>query len=332
MDPDFFAAALDQVSDGVYALDGDRRITYWNAGSESISGYAAAEVLGRSCAAGILRHVDDAGRELCATACPMVAVMKDGQSRAAELYLHHRDGHRLPVAVRAMALRDASDGIVGALEVFSSSAGNRYAEQPAGERDSGLDPVTGLEVRSLGERRLSSLLAGAGAGTDGASLGVLFVDADRFKAVNDTFGHPTGDRALRMVGQSIAGGLRRGDLAIRWGGEEFLALLPDVDAVTLGSIAERVRMLVEHSWIQQGSDRVRVTVSVGATLARPGESIAALLERVDAHMYASKRGGRNRVTTDEGERPASSAPVAAPDPIAEARALRPDAPSGPVSG
>jgi len=260
----------------------------------------------------------------------MVAVMTDGEPRAAELYLHHQDGHRLPVAVRAMALRDASDEIVGALEVFSSSAGNRYAEQPAGERDSGLDPVTGLEVRSLGERRLSSLLAGAG--TDGASLGVLFVDADRFKAVNDTFGHPTGDRALRMVGQSIAGGLRRGDLAIRWGGEEFLALLPDVDAVTLGSIAERVRMLVEHSWIQQGSDRVRVTVSVGATLARPGESIAALLERVDAHMYASKRGGRNQVTTDEGERPAASAPVAAPDPVAEARTPRPGDTAGPVSG
>ncbi len=86
--------------------------------------------------------------------------------------------------------------------------------------------------------------------------------------------------------------------------------------MTLGAIAERVRMLVDHSWIQQGPDRVRVTVSIGATLVRPGEPSGALLERVDAHMYASKRAGRNRVTTDVGER--RSEPAVPPaDPVGQ---------------
>lgn len=302
MHPDFLAVALDHVSDGVYGLDRDRRITYWNAASERISGYPAAEVIGRHCSAGILRHVDDSGRQLCGTACPLEAVMRDGRDREAEVYLHHRNGHRVAVNVRGHATRDRDGRVVGALEVFTHASGNLYTEHLHAPEDATADPVTGLAPRRLGEQQLAALLARAA--QDGSGLGVLFVDADRFKTVNDTFGHATGDRALRMVGQSLAGGLRRGDLAVRWGGEEFVALLPGVDERVLGTIAERVRMLVEHSWLQQGDVQVRVTVSVGATLARPGETAAALLERVDAHMYASKHAGRNRVTSDAADEPA----------------------------
>ncbi|WP_372592963.1 diguanylate cyclase domain-containing protein [Actinotalea sp.] len=296
MNPDFYAEALDQVADGVYALDRDRRITYWNAGSERISGYAVEDVIGRRCSAGILRHVDDDGRPLCRDACPLEAVMRDGESRQADVYLHHVHGHRVPVTVRGSALRDEGGTIVGAIEVFTPTAGNLYTEQVAVEpSDSdGRDTVTGLPVRRLGEERLEVLLARPAA--EGTGLGVLFIDADHFKVVNDTHGHATGDRVLRMIGRSIAGGLRRGDLAVRWGGEEFLALLPEVDDAMLRTVAERVRMLVEHSWIQQEGAPVRVTVSVGATLARPGADAEACVARADALMYESKRAGRNRVT------------------------------------
>jgi diguanylate cyclase (GGDEF)-like protein len=129
---------------------------------------------------------------------------------------------------------------------------------------------------------------------------VLYADADYFKNVNDPFGHKTGDAVLRMVGQSLVNGLRRGDIPVRWGGEEFLALLPGMDEAGPAAAAERVRMLVEHSWIQQGQTRVRVTVSVGATMAVPAESPDDLVDRADRLMYTSKRGGRNRVTNDTG--------------------------------
>ena len=299
MHPDFFADALDQVADGVYALDRDRRITYWNAGSERISGYAAEDVLGRRCSAGILRHVDDAGNQLCRDACPLEAVMRDGAPRQSDLYLHHVDGHRVPVTVRGTALRDRENLVVGALEVFTPTVGNLYTEQDGaepgegGEAD-GLDSVTGLPARRLGEERLAVLLARAS--RPGTGLGILFIDADHFKAINDSHGHATGDRALRMIGRSIAGGLRRGDVAVRWGGEEFLALLPEVDETTLRTIAERVRMLVENSWIQHEGTPVRATISVGATVAKPEEDGPSGVARADALMYESKRAGRNRVT------------------------------------
>ena len=87
---------------------------------------------------------------------------------------------------------------------------------------------------------------------------------------------------------------------MRWGGEEFLALLPGTDQAGLRATAERVRMLVENSWIQKGETQVRVTISVGATMAVPAETGDDLVDRADKFMYASKQGGRNRVTTDTG--------------------------------
>ena len=299
VDKQFYQDLLDEISDGVYFVNRDRRITYWNGGAERITGYGAEEVLGHSCSEGILRHVNDAGGQLCLNGCPLAAVMKDGKPREAHIYLHHKDGHRVPVKVRGQALLDPAGKIVGSVEVFSTRVANPYAGQRRVRKDDSLDPVTGLPPRRFGELHLQALMRAVS--EQAGTLGVLYIDADHFKDVNDTFGHKTGDEVLRMVGQSLANGLRRGDLPVRWGGEEFLALLPGTDLAGLHASAERVRMLSENSWIQKGDAQVRVTVSVGATMAIPDEPPDALVDRADRFMYASKRAGRNRVTTDSGE-------------------------------
>ncbi len=291
-----YIGLLEHVSDGVYFVNLGRRITYWNTGATQLTGYTSEEVLGRACSAGLLRHVDGEGCQLCQGGCPLGAVMADGQPRTAEVYLHHKDGHRVAVTVRAHPLTDPEGRIVGSAEVFSVRTNSPYAELERRALNSSDDPVTGLPARHLGELHLTTLVAAVAAGE--ASLGVLFVDVDHFKAINDSHGHPAGDKVLRMVGRSMATALRRGDLPIRWGGEEFLALMPGVDAAGLASAAERVRMLVATSWLDHAGTRLRVTASVGATLARPGESTADLVERADQLMYRSKRAGRNRATTD----------------------------------
>lgn len=298
MDKKFYRDLLDQMSDGVYFVTPDRRITYWNQGAERITGYGADEVLGHSCAEGLLRHVSDRGKQLCLNGCPLAAVMRDGKPREAAVYLHHKDGHRVAVTVRGQALRDRAGKIEGSVEVFSVRGTNPFATELRTLPDSSVDLVTGLATRRSGELHLNSLM-GAVAERD-TTLGVLFIDADHFKDVNDTFGHKTGDKVLRMIGQSLANGLRRGDVPVRWGGEEFLALLPGTDQSGLCTAAERIRMLTENSWIQKGEAQARVTVSVGATMAVPGEAVDDLIDRADRLMYASKQGGRNRVTTDTG--------------------------------
>jgi diguanylate cyclase (GGDEF)-like protein/PAS domain S-box-containing protein len=299
VDKEFYKDLLDQISDGVYFVTRDRHITYWNGGAERITGYSAAEVLGHSCSEGILRHVNDSGRQLCLHGCPLAGVMKDGKPREAHVYLHHKDGHRVPVTVRGQAMRDDEGTIVGSVEVFSARVTNPYADPRRVREDDSLDPVTALPPRRLGELHLQTLLKSVA--EQGTTLGVLFIDADHFKDVNDTFGHKTGDDVLRMVAQSLAGGLRHGDVPMRWGGEEFLILLPGTSQAGLHAVAERVRMLVANSWIQKDDAQARVTVSVGATMALPHESAEELVDRADRYMYASKKNGRNRITSDTGE-------------------------------
>jgi len=157
--------------------------------------------------------------------------------------------------VRGQALRSPDGTIVGSVEVFSSRLSNPYLGQRRVRKDDSLDPVTGLPARRIGELHLQTLMQAVAERT--TTLGVLYIDADHFKNVNDTFGHRTGDEVLRMVGQSLANGLRHGDIPVRWGGEEFLALLPGTDQVGLHATAERVRMLAENSWIQAASVNAR---------------------------------------------------------------------------
>lgn len=306
MDSNLNATLLERVSDGNYFVSRDRHITYWNRGAEQITGYSAETVVGRSCSEGLLRHVNDAGRQLCLHGCPLAGVMKDGVPRTAEIYLHHKDGHRVPITVRSEPIRDAAGEIVGAAEIFTSRRPVDPAPVDRRRDDGSIDPVSGIAARRIGELQLQALMRAAAEGTQ--SLGLLFMDVDHFKAVNDTYGHRVGDEVLRMVATSMANGLRADDLVVRWGGEEFLALLPGVNSDSLEAAAERVRMLVENSWIQQAGVQVRVTVSIGATMATAADTGETLVDRADGLMYSSKSAGRNLVTSDNGMLTSSADP------------------------
>ncbi len=292
------AAVLENLSDGVYFVDRERRILYWNKGAEQISGFGREEVLGRRCRENILNHCDEAGTELCGKLCPLLATMRDGREREAHVFLRHKDGHRKPVCVRAAPLRDAVGKIVGAVETFHDDSALLDTRQRAQEleRASLRDSFTGVGNRLLGEDVLRGHLQQHH--RLGRSFGVLFVDIDRFKSVNDRFGHETGDDALRVVASTLAATTRDQDQVVRWGGDEFLVLIADADSESLARIAERLRALVEQTRLVAGRARVRLTVSVGGTLAAPGDTSELILRRADALLYQSKSAGRNHVTID----------------------------------
>ncbi len=289
---------LENLSDGVYFVDRRRRILYWNKGAERITGYSKDEVLGRRCQDNLLNHCDDAGTILCTSICPLSATMRDGEHREAHVYLRHKDGHRKPVRVRAAAVRNADGAVVGAVETFhddSELLDSRRRELEL-ERESMLDPLTGVGNRRLGKATLAGWITQYE--TIGRTFGVLFADIDRFKQVNDRFGHDTGDEALRAVARTLAETSRTSDTIVRWGGEEFVVLVGDARPQTLELIAERVRALVEQTDLQTDNGAVSLTVSIGATIVKPGDTAARIIRRADALLYASKASGRNRVTLD----------------------------------
>lgn len=163
------------------------------------------------------------------------------------------------------------------------------------ERDASIDPLTRLTNRRALQEALTYEMEHTKRTL--APLGVLVLDIDNFKAYNDRFGHVAGDVALQLVAQLFGGSLRAIDCAARFGGEEFVALLPGTDLAGALALGDRIRTALREAAIPHpdGIDGL-LTVSIGAACAQAGESGEALIARADRALYAAKNAGRDRVT------------------------------------
>ncbi|MCD4689406.1 MAG: GGDEF domain-containing protein [Desulfuromonadaceae bacterium] len=295
--PDYLQL-LDHLYDGLYFVDPQRKITFWNRTAEQITGFTADEVIGSHCYDNILNHVDAEGNALCESGCPMAKAMDTNASIESEVYLRHKQGHRVPVAVRIRPLPGAEGQVLGGIELFQDlSEKTGVLRQLEELRQLALvDSLTGLANRNYFEREIEGHLQEQA--RYGWPFGLLFVDIDNFKQVNDNYGHEVGDRVLQMVARNLKHICRPFDVFARWGGEEFIGLVRNIQGPEMKVIAERLRMLIENSQLQQGDGFVGVTVSVGATLARVGDTLSDLVNRADELMYRSKSKGKNCVTTD----------------------------------
>ena len=293
---DFFKTILNGLYDGVYFVDTDRRITFWNRGAERITGFKADQVMGQHCSDNMLMHVDGAGRQLCLEGCPLSASIADGSLHEAQVFVHHAGGYRLPVMVRTSPIYDETGNITGAVETFSDNSQMMEAMQKVDElSDAAMkDPLTQLGNRRFLETMIDLRLMESRI-TKPAN-GFMFVDIDHFKHVNDTYGHETGDLVLKMVADTLRLNLRPSDSVIRWGGEEFIVIIQSVTQEVLVELTNRLRMLVQQSQLNHGPHHIKVTISGGATLIKDDDTLEALVERADALMYQSKTGGRNRIT------------------------------------
>ncbi|MBV9914517.1 MAG: GGDEF domain-containing protein [Sinobacteraceae bacterium] len=159
-----------------------------------------------------------------------------------------------------------------------------------------LDSLTGLKNRRGLERAIEDLQREP-PGLLGSAL--LLADIDHFKTVNDTYGHVLGDKVIRAVAHVLRSSIKGRDVAARLGGEEFAVLLPQTSVTGAAAVAEQIRDTVAQGRIcrPDGNESIgQVTLSVGVAVAKPGDTMEALLERADAAMYAAKRAGRNKVS------------------------------------
>ena len=293
---EFYKNLLDNMYEGIYFVDIDKKITYWNKGSERITGYTDAEVLGSRCQDNILIHVDEQGCNLCEESCLADRSIIDGKTYEVEVYLHHKNGHRVPVLVRTSPIFDDGGQIIGAVEMFSDNSLSVINKQRIQDLEviAMYDQLTGLVNRRFCEMNIISRL--------GEMLrynlrfGLLSIDVDFFKKINDTYGHDAGDRVLKMVAETMKNSVRVVDAVGRWGGEEFIAIIVNVDEDQLYYVSKKLLRLVEQSSLALGDDVIRVTVSIGATSAKPDDTMDSLLKRADRLLYQSKFNGRNCIS------------------------------------
>jgi diguanylate cyclase (GGDEF)-like protein/PAS domain S-box-containing protein len=296
---DFFKHLLDNLYDGIYFVDRKRVITYWNIGAERLTGFKAEQVVGKSCSDNILNHCNDEGCELCKTTCPLTYTISTGKHQEAEVYLHHANGHRVPVLVRTSPIVDETGKTIGAVEIFSNNQKVVHARRRINALETKVfyDPLTGLGNRRNLEIQFHSALIQMK--YENLRHGLLFIDIDYFKPINDQFGHNTGDRVLVMVAETLRSNLRDSDIIIRWGGEEFVVLLRDIMPQEAKDVAEKLRVLIESSSLPLEPSPIKITVSTGAIMLRQDDTIESAIQRADRAMYRSKTAGRNRVTFDE---------------------------------
>lgn len=157
------------------------------------------------------------------------------------------------------------------------------------------DPLTELpNRRHMVDRLEAELCRIRRNGGGGGGFALIMLDIDHFKEVNDAFGHAAGDHVLVEAAGLLRRNLRGHDLCARWGGEEFLILLPDTDQIQAEAVAEKLRGLIAHHSIAHQGHCIAVTLSLGVAAYRPGRTADDCIQAADDALYIAKRAGRNR--------------------------------------
>lgn len=291
----FYKNLLDNLCEGVFYVDTERRITYWNKSAERISGYDHSQMVGNFCFNNTMNHLNEQGELLCHNGCPLAGTLEDGQMRKLEVYLQHAHGYRIPIVIHTAPILDNEGKVIGAVETFSDNKDmfiTRKRMQSL-SKELEFDKLTGVGSRRSTNECIKSVLE---VHSCAGEIGVLFVDIDHFKLINDTYGHDTGDQVLSSVAQTMRRSLRATDFLGRWGGEEFLLVIYNTDPLQLMNIAEKLRLLVASSKVTLKDAKIGVTISGGMTLVHKNDTSKTLLERVDRLLYESKSKGRNSIT------------------------------------
>ena len=277
------AHALDATRDAVLIADQKAHILFVNQAFEQLTGYSSAEVLG--CTPRFLQS----GQHPPAFYQQLREALGRGDSCQATFVNRHKNGHLYHVAQTITPLKDEA-GVTRHYVSVSKDVTELMTRTQELRQQAHHDALTGLLNRRAGEKQLQLCQQAAHTGERGYA--VIMGDIDAFKQINDRFGHETGDRVLQRCAALLRGAVRRDDAVVRWGGEEFLIILPGCARDAAHELAERICATVaaqEHPTVG------RVTMSLGVAAWQPPEDSAELLRRTDQALYQAKQNGRNRV-------------------------------------
>jgi PAS domain S-box-containing protein len=272
-DPARFRAVLENLPVGVYFLDRERRVRFWNRGAEQITGYLAQEVMGKPCR-DPLRHCDQQGRLLCPERCPVSATFHDGHPQQAFVFVLHKQGHRLGVQVRTLPLLDARDFIAGVAVTFEEALADSLPEALGRLMFGCLDPVTGIPSPRLSRAVLAESLAGLEQSHGGFGLlRIRVLGLDEFRSKH---GPESVIPFLHTTAQTLRHSLDSENFLGRWGEDEFLAVLQSASPIRVAATAEKVWNLVSQSEVSWWGDRFLIEAVVAHAVARPGDTLESL--------------------------------------------------------
>lgn len=277
--PMFYKNVLDHLQEGVYFVDGGNTITYWNKGAEQITGYLSQEVIGRKCAHNILMHVDAKGQKICETGCPLFETIKDGQPREREVFLLHKEGHRLPIVVRALPYYNDQGQRIGAVEIFFDNTKQKQQEEKMKQlaKLAFNDEITGTTNRRYGEMKLSGLMEEVRA--QGVEAGLLAIELGQIKNDSLLRGSQLDDDTMKIIAKTLMSNLQEGDTVSRWDSNTFLLQLRNNRKSTLLLLGDKLRSLISQCKLTSNFKGDKLYTAIGGTCLKKLDNAQGAIER-----------------------------------------------------
>jgi diguanylate cyclase (GGDEF)-like protein len=290
----FQAKLLDNMYDAVVFVDAAQMVTAWNHGAERLTGIASNSVRQRRWSPELLGMHDEKGNPVLPGDCPIDCALRSGAQSLRRMTVCGRSGRAVSVDTHTMPVVAQSGAIQGAILLLHDASSETTLEQRCQSlyEKATKDGLTQVANRAEFDRVHKMFIAAHQ--QQRAPCSMIICDIDRFKRINDTYGHPAGDEAIKSVATLLKGACHPGDLVARYGGEEFVMLCADCDNATTARRAEEIRKRISqlsHPKLEGDS----FTVSFGVTEVQPGDTAETMLRRADRALLMAKSKGRNMV-------------------------------------
>ncbi len=284
---------LDGMHDGVVFVDSSWKIALWNPAAEWLTGMPAESMLEQEWHSRLIDLRDTEGNLIRDSRCPVQQVIELGHQVISRATLTRPSGERLTVDLHVLPVNDEHQG-AGAIVLLRDASSETHMEaqlQDLSEQAT-TDSLTAVSNRAAFDEAHGRLVDRGLA--QGATFSIILCDIDRFKQVNDRFGHQAGDQVLVQFARLLQRCSRGDDVVARYGGEEFVLLCPECDNATAARRAEQIRFELARL-PQPALEMAPVTASFGVTELQPGDTAESMLRRADRALYQAKDAGRNQV-------------------------------------
>jgi diguanylate cyclase (GGDEF)-like protein/PAS domain S-box-containing protein len=282
--PHIFRDVLDSLQTGVCLLDRQHTICFWNEGAARITGYHRHEVVGHHCRQNVLPNCDLRACAYCGATCPLTPTALDGKPVHSRMDLRHKQGHRIPVMVWMVPIRDEHGSLIGIAQSFDRPTpmhDERRQHQNLAMYGC-LDDITGIPNPSFTEFNVRENLNSFA--KYHLPFGIMLICIDALEHFQSSYGHEAAAAILRVVAQTMRNALRPSDFLGRWHGDQFLAILMNSTAAGVAAASERINRLVGCAGLQWWGDELEVTTSLGAASVRAEDTLQSLLERAEQSL------------------------------------------------
>ena len=292
-DPQIFRTVLESLQTGIYLVDRDQKIVFWNDGAERITGYLRQDVVGRSCRDDVLA-LDERKNQLVSDAGEAIrTVLRDGKAAVATVSIRHKEGHRVLVRLRAVPIRNSHGSVIGAAESFEES--QAVSEWDRRHEKLGsfgcIDEATGLLKTDFVMARIRNAMGMHEKFR--IPVSVLSVQIDQTEEIRAKFGPAAVVAIVSAVGHTLEHSLRPADMVGKGVRNQFLVLLSECQESEIAAVAERLKRMVTFAEFEWWGRELTVTASFGGAGVRPEDTAEVFVERAESSLAECVGSGGN---------------------------------------